>query len=251
MKNSHAAASITFLRASLLALAAAAVAASCTLSVGGGIRGSGDVTSETRSVSGFSVVAVTNQGDLDVEIGGDEKLVVTAEANLLPHITSQVRDGKLILGTARGVSLRPTKPIRYILTVRALEGLETSSSGDIKADRLEAERFSLRSSSSGDIDVGELSANELTASLSSSGDVSITGGQIDFLDLDLSSSGDYDAEEVGCRQASVRITSSGDASIRVEERLEATLTSSGNLYYRGDAQVDARTTSAGKVRRMD
>jgi len=234
----------------LVALSVGTVATGC-FTLGQTIRGSGDVMSETRSVSGLSVVAVTNQGDLEIKISDEEKLVVTAEANLLPHISSDVRGGKLVIGTVpRDISLRPRKPIRYTLFVRSLEGVETSSSGDIHADRLGASRFSVRTSSSGDIEIGTLQADELTVSLSSSGDVSISSGSVDVLHLSLSSSGDYDGEGLGSRVADVSISSSGDAAVDVKESLEARLSSSGNLRYRGDPKVDSRVTSSGDLRRM-
>ncbi len=234
------------------ALIAGLFAATACISLGQPIRGSGQVTSETRTVSGFTQVVVTNQGDLEIHIGEREELVIEAEANLLPHISSEVEDGKLILGTTpRGKWLRPTEPIRYHLTVRALEGVHTSSSGDIRADRLEAERFSVRSSSSGDIDIRELYANQLTVDLSSSGDVSIGAGEASSCDLTLSSSGDFEGDGVTCREAEARLSSSGDARIRVEGLLSARLSSSGNLYVEGNPRIDSRVTSSGRLVQRD
>ncbi len=227
---------------------------SATACVGFGqtIRGEGDVRSETRPVSGFNRVEVTNQGDLEIKISDDEKLVVTAEANLLPHISSDVRIGSLVIGTSpRGVSLRPTEPIRYTLYIKSLEGAQTSSSGDIHADLLESTRFSIRTTSSGDIQIGTLRADELTVALSSSGDVSIADGSVDLLHLSLSSSGDYDGEGLSSRAADVSISSSGNATVRVAERLDAKLSSSGNLRYLGDPQVHSRVTSSGDLRRVN
>ncbi len=236
---------------SAASVALAVLFATSCVSLGQGVRGSGDVKSETRSVSGFSLVSVTNQGDLEINISDEERLVVTAEANLLPHISTEVRGGKLIIGTTpRGVSLRPSKPIRYTLFVKSLEGVETSSSGDIHADRLEGPRLSVRTTSSGDIEIGAIRADELTVNLSSSGDVSISGGSVDVLHLSLSSSGDYEGEGLSSRMADVSISSSGDATVRVEESLVARLSSSGNLHYRGDPKVEAKSTSSGRLQRI-
>jgi hypothetical protein len=251
----------------------ALVTLACTISFPGvdigseGVRGSGDVVDEERPVSGITSVSVANQGDLYIELGEQEKLVIEAEDNLLEYIESDVRGGELVLKTSRGVNIRNTKPIRYYLTVIALEEIAVFSSGDINAPEFEADRFTIDVnssgdvnvvgldvtelvidvSSSGDVTVGELVADQLDVTISSSGNLTIREGDVEEQDISISSSGDYDARNVQGQRATVRISSSGDATIRVSDELEARLTSSGDLYYIGNPSVDARESSSGDV----
>lgn len=213
----------------------------------GSIRGSGAAVQETRLINGVTSVEVTNQGNLIVEIGDEESLVIEAQENLLDSITSEVRSGRLILGTKSGVNLRNTEPINYYLTVNGLDGLSVSSSGSIEAPSLEADRFEIRVSSSGDINIDELNADRLEVDITSSGDVRIYAGEVVKQDIRISSSGKYEANGMESRDANVSLSSSGDADIRVQDRLDANLSSSGNLYYSGDPQVTARETSSGNV----
>ncbi len=215
--------------------------------LGSSLRGSGRVVEESRPISGVEAVEVANQGDLFIQIGDEESLVIEAEDNLLDAITSEVRSGRLILGTEPGVNLHTTRPIRYYLTVRSLRSLSVFSSGDIDAPALEAERFDIRVSSSGDVSIEELNAGRLEVDITSSGDVRIETGAVEEQDIRISSSGNYDASGVDSRQVRARLSSSGDAVVRVEEMLDATLSSSGDLYYMGDPVVAARESSSGDV----
>lgn len=216
--------------------------------LGSSLLGSGTVVEESRPISGVSSVAVTNQGNLFIQIGDEESLVIEAEDNLLDSITSEVRGGRLILGTKPGANLRNRQPIKYYLTVPGLQGLYVSSSGDIEAPALDAERFEIAVSSSGDIHIEEMEANRLEVDISSSGDVTIDAGAVDDQDIRISSSGKYDASGVDSLQVRARLSSSGDAEVQVEDRLDANLSSSGNLYYIGDpSQVAVVASSSGKV----
>jgi hypothetical protein len=223
----------------------------CTVSLGGAnaVRGSGNVVEEERSVTGFSGIQLSNQGNAFIELGETESLVVEAEDNLLEHIVTDVRGDTLLLGTENNVSLNNTKPIRYHLTVKELDDIQITSSGNVTAPSLEAETFAIRVSSSGNLDMDGIEANRLVVDISSSGNVSIGDGQVSEQDITISSSGEYDARDVDSRQAEVRLSSSGDATIRVSDQLQANLTSSGNLYYTGNPEVDSRETSSGRVNR--
>lgn len=225
--------------------------AGCTFEYSGGIRGSGDVEREERAVSGVRGVSVENQGDLFIEIGDEEKLVIEAEDNLLEHIETRVRGGILRIGTRDSFGgLDNRQPIRYYLTIPsadALESLEAGSAGDIEAPRLEAGSFSIEVGSAGDVKIAELWADFLEVTISSAGDVTIGGGEVDEQEVTISSAGDYRAEDLISRRADVRLSSAGDARIQVDEYVDARLTSSGDLIVYGDPEVRSRTSSSGDV----
>src|SRR5687767_96183 len=83
------------LRASLLI--------SCCLLLGAcvfdSVNGSGKITTEPRTVSGFSTISLSGSGRLIVEQTGTESLTVTTDDNLLPYIKTEVRANRLELGS--------------------------------------------------------------------------------------------------------------------------------------------------------
>lgn len=230
-------------------------------------RGSGRVVEEMRDVSGINGVDLATLGDLTIEVGDTESLRIEAEENLIPMIETKVRNGILHIQTENNLNLRTTKPIKYYLTVTGLDSIAISSSGDIQAPDLTAERFSIvvassgdlimgdletdmldvKISSSGTVTIGELTADAIDVDLSSSGDMNIAGGTVDTQEITINSSGRYTAEGLTSDRAEVRLNSSGSARIWVREQLTARLSSSGDLTYRGTPEVDATTSSSGNV----
>lgn len=233
----------------LVCLALVSMACGLTINLPGAesVRGSGQVVAEERSISGVRRVNVANQGDLTIEIGDEEKLVVEAEENLQDYLIADVRGGELVLRTQNNTNIRPTQDIHYILTVKELEGLQVTSSGDIQAPELQADGFTIKVSSSGDIHIEALYADRVEVDITSSGSVIIDEGMLGYQDISISSSGSYDAREIDSLNARVKISSSGSARIWVRDELDVNISSSGNVYYRGDPQLNVRTTSSGEA----
>jgi hypothetical protein len=252
------------------------------------VRGSGRVTEERHRFAGLTGVELATRGELEIRLGDNEGLQVSADDNLHEHLALTTNGGTLRIGTRHGVNLRPSRPIRYTLTASEIEFIELSSSGNARAPTLHADRVEIRLASSGDLSVdgiqadavdisvdssGDLSVDSvqadavdlrmrssgdvqmddlrtgsLTVGVSSSGDVRIREGDVDSLDIALNSSGDYDGESVRATRASVTLNSAGDARLWAEESLQATLNSSGSVSYRGNPEVRERRTSTGRVR---
>jgi hypothetical protein len=231
------------------------------------VRGSGDVVEETRAVSGVTGVNLATIGHLTIEVGDTESFRIEAEDNLMEYLETEVRSGKLRIGTQDKVNLHNTKPVNYYLTVTDLDTIEISSSGDIEAPDLEAERFSITIASSGNLEMGDFEGDALTVKISSSGDVTmgmlnantlmvdidstgnldIAGGEVKTQNITISSSGKYRAQDLASDEADVRLNSTGSATIWVQDHLKANLSSSGDLRYRGNPTVDETTNSSGDV----
>ena len=224
--------------------------AGCTVNIGDTVRGSGTVTSEDRTVSGVSGVALTTIGELTVEVGDQESLRIEAEDNLLQYIQTSVSGGVLNIETEPGVNISASKPVRYYLAVRDLDSIRTSSSGNVSSGALETGDLSVEITSSGEVDLAALAASSLEVKLSSSGNLTIEGGQVTTQDVRLSSSGDYEAGNMRSSSASVNLSSSGSATIWVTDSLDANLSSSGNLQYYGGPSADVNASSSGEAKSL-
>jgi hypothetical protein len=234
------------------------------------VNGSGRVVRIERSFPPIHGVHLATFGDLKITLGEKQKFLIEAEDNLIDYIETEVHEGILEIDTRRHISLRTSKRVRYYLTVRELDTIAISSSGDIEAPYVECETFDVRSSSSGDldmqginavsvnirmsssgdVDLEEVEARELEVDISSSGDLSIDRGAVRFQMVRLSSSGDYIAKRLKSDNAQVSISSSGDAYIQVDGELNASLSSSGSLYYSGDASLQYSISSSGRLRHI-
>ena len=86
-----------------------------------GVRGSGNVITESRDVSGFSEIALFGSGKVRVDVNGTESLIVEAEDNIMPLLKTEVRDGSLELSVESNIS--PTTDVIYTVSAVALDGV--------------------------------------------------------------------------------------------------------------------------------
>lgn len=274
----------------LVSVLLAASSMVCSASGWQAISGSGRVIEEEREVSGFTGVRLATFGDLYIEVGEKEELRIEAEDNLLQYFESEVDNGTLEIKTRPSILLHPTKPVNFYLTVKELDTIVLSGSGDIEAPDMEAEQICVKISGSGDVEMGDLSADvikvqvtgsgnlgisesvarEQQVTISGSGDVGIgyldadvievqvTGsGNVDISDgaveeqaITISGSGDYEARNVESAKADVRISGSGSAIIWVRDRLDITISGSGDTYYVGRPAISQTVTGSGDVEQI-
>ena len=189
-----------------------------------GTRGSGDVTTEAREVSGFDEVVLLGSGDVFIEVAGSESLTIEAEDNIIPLLSTEVEDGRLELKATESIS--PTEPIRYTITAEVLDAVVITGSGRITATAVDTETFAPGISGSGNI----------TAE-----------GRCTSLASVISGSGNYDGSGLVCADGDVTVSGSGNAIVNVTGSLEATVTGSGNIQYIGDPSIDRTVTGSGTI----
>ena len=214
------------------------------------IRGTGDLVSVEVPVPGISEVVLTTHGEMVIQLGDDEKLIIEAQENLQPYLETRQVNGRLTIESKDGFNLDPTKPIRYLLTVKNIHSLTVTSVGGITAPALEADQFQVKISSAGDIYIESLIADSLEVSLSSVGDLKIAGGQVETQDVRISSAGNYTAGDLRSQQAEVHVSSSGDVILWTTDRLDVSISSSGDVSYYGSPQVISSITSSGDLIRL-
>ncbi len=215
------------------------------------VRGSGKVVKEEREVSGFDSIKLTGMSNVYVELGDEETLIIEAEDNLLKHLKNDVKGKTLEIGTKKDVNLRPKEDIDFYLTVKQLDSLEISGSGDIRLPDWLAGSLTIDISGSGDVGLDSLSANWLDVEISGSGRVDIDGGQVKKQDININGSGDYRARDLESSRAEVRISGSGEATLWVLDELEVNISGSGDVYYAGDPHLDDDVSGSGDIESLD
>jgi hypothetical protein len=192
------------------------------------IAGSGKITTEPRTVSGFSAVSLSGTGQLVIEQTGVESLTITADDNLLPDIRSDVQGNTLELGPKAATGLSPTRDIVFHLTVKTLDGLTVSGSGRADAKGIKPDR--------------------LVIAISGSGSVAAQGTAGD-LDVNVSGSGEYQGGSLASKRATINVSGSGGATVAASETLDANVSGSGTVEYLGDPRVTEHVSGSGSVRK--
>jgi len=184
------------------------------------------VVEESRDVSGFDEVELRGIGNLTIEQTGSESLTVEAEEDVLPKLTTEVANDRLIIGPKPGTTVRTTEPINYKLTVENLNALAVSGSGDVEAEGIETDRLAVTIGGAGSMEVG---------------------GEADEQEIDISGSGDYRAEGLDSKVVKIGVSGAGSAIVNASERLDATVSGAGSVEYVGDPTVEQDASGAGRV----
>lgn len=220
----------------LLALTAAPLTgAAMTVIVGGSgprIEGSGNVVEEARALSGFRALVINGPADVVMKSGTQERVVVSADDNIVPLITTTVEDGRLEVGVRKDASFRTRNKVRVEVEFTEMGGITIRGSGDVKADRIRGGVFEVVVRGSGDIVVDRVEVNAVALSITGSGDVLIREGRADSVGVVIEGSGDARLAGVESRQGAVRIRGSGDAQVHVTEALQVDIAGSGDVRYR-------------------
>jgi hypothetical protein len=218
----------------VVALLAAAVAAAVTLFVvrdgddggsGSGVQGSGVTASETRSVPAFDAVDLAGSNVVAVRVGDPRSVVVRGDDNLLALVTTEVRDGVLVLGTSGSFSTE--QPMSVEVSVPSLDAVALSGSGVVTVEGVAAE--------------------ELVARLPGSGVLTVRG-TAQRLDAAHAGSGRLLLGELVAQDAKALVSGSGELEVHATRVLDATVSGSGTIAYRGDpATVTQQVTGSGAI----
>ncbi len=211
------------------------------------LRGSGNLVTEDRTVSGFERVSLTGAGDVIITQGEAEALTVKADDNLMPYIKTEVKNGTLVLGfteEARHWNIRPSQGIAFQLSAKEITALDLSGAGNIRAAALDAERLEVRLTGAGDVRIDELGAEALDAHLSGAGSFELAG-QVKEQDVRLSGAGDYRAGNLQSERASVALSGVGSATVWATETLDTQLTGVGSIRYYGHPTITSRNVAVG------
>ena len=210
------------------------------------VVGSGKSVTEERTISGVAGVELSFVGDLRITQGNEEKLVITADDNVLPLITTEVRSGILNIGSKSTVGFQPMTKLQYDLTVRDLHSLKLSGAGNATMDGLETGDLTLAVSGAGNLSLQDVTADRIEASLSGLGNMEI-GGKAARQDVKLSGAGNYSAGDLQTGASDVTISGLGSATVWVIETLDATISGAGNIDYYGDPQVTKQVSGLGDI----
>jgi len=200
----------------------------CINKSGERIVGSGSMRTEARAVDAFTAVRLVSAGRVVIERGDTDAVTITSDDNVLPKITTEVRNGTLVLDTATGTGIVANELV-YRVTVRDLKAISTSGAGAIQADGL--------------------ASTALAVTIAGSSRVQLSGNVAD-LKLAISGSGTINATALPAERTSVVVSGSGNVSVKARAALDVVISGSGNVTYAGTPKLRAQISGSGSLRHV-
>lgn len=217
----------------------------------------------TKKVNISDVESISASRSVDVvytQHSGEPYAEIYAPDNVAQYVKVE-QDGKKLNVTydfpkGHSLSIRGKYTCEVRVFAPEVTGFYTSSSSDITlANGLNTNKdVTFNTSSSGDIHADKVQCGNLTASTTSSGELILKNITCHDVVMNTESSGDILVEDMACTQANVQVSSSGDckvSGIKCEGNMQIESSSSGdckieNIACKGD--VSASSGSAGDVR---
>lgn len=208
--------------ASILVLALAG----CTMGSPFSVAGSGVSGTEPREVEQFDRVNLRGSGTVNVTIGQERSVRITADDNILPLIETLVSGGELVIEPKGSIS--PKTRIWVDIVVPSLKAAAITGSGDIVVTGLDEPEVAFTVSGSGDVRAAG-SAGKVRSEIRGSGDILL--------------------RDLKARSVAVSVSGSGSAEVNASDDLTASIAGSGNVRYVGQPKnVQQSISGSGSVR---
>lgn len=205
----------------------------CNISTGTGgeiIEGSGIIITENRELSGFTAVSLDGIGRLEIDQTGTDSISITGDDNILPHITTRVRNGTLIISVEENKTFTNIPDLVYQVTVASLESLELNGAGEIEVTNLDGER--------------------LEVTLDGGGSITLSG-DVTSQEVDLNGLGFYNAENLTSEDVTIQQDGAGSAVVNASKTLDVTINGVGNVEYIGNPTVTQQLNGLGSVQQKN
>jgi hypothetical protein len=217
--------------------------------MGSSVRGSGNVVTETRPVSGFDAIQVDYPARVLISQGTKETLSIQAEDNVLPGLKTEVKGNELRVyyKSPDGKHVNPTKIVVINITVKQLSSLNFSSAGESTVDGLKSDELRVSLDGAGNVKLNDITVKNLNVNLSGAGSATASG-TADDLSVNISGFGGFNGKDLKTNTASVNISGAGSATVSVEEKLDATISGAGSVSYYGSPSVTQNIAGLGSIR---
>ena len=198
--------------------------AGCHHRMGSGLKGSGKRITEKRQIGQFTSITTEGAFNIEVVCQKDVGLEVEGDDNVLPLVTTEVKNNVLRLSNSKGYSVN--EPITFRITVPNLEAIMANGAGKIQITGVNNDKLQISSEG----------APIITAS-----------GSTKMIGIDTSGAAKIDTHNLRSTHAIVDSKGVSKVDIGVSDKLDVTVSGPSQVTYRGDPVVNKTVHGPGKV----
>lgn len=233
------------IKKALLVLTLATVFTSCKISgdFGDGIKGSGNLTTENRTVTeDFKNIEVSYGIRVIVEQSDSKSITVEADDNLQTHIITKVENGILIVEADEAYNSTKTPTVTVKMPV--INGLSASSGSRITNDKvIITNDINVKSSSGSEIEI-TVEADNITLESSSGSNIEVKGKALK-LDTASSSGSEIEAGKLLANEVTSQTSSGSSTNVHPIVSLNAKASSGSSIDYNNEPKTISKEESSG------
>lgn len=192
-----------------------------------GIRGSGDIAEEYRSIDSFEKIEISGAFTLNVVVGLSPQLKITGDDNLLKYVETDVRGNRLVIETRKNINAR--RKIVIDVSTPNLEALSASGANKINITDIDSRKFVLDISG----------ANN-----------AVLEGRTDYFNIDMSGATKLYADDFLAKEVKIDCSGASKAEIYASKSLDADASGASKIYFYGNTEnVRTDVSGVGKISR--
>lgn len=191
----------------------------------GGVRGSGNVITQTREVPKFTGIDFGGAMSVEIVAQKSQSVEIETDDNIMPLITTEVKGDTLYISNAQKISWH--NPVKVRISVEDLDSLNVSGASKANATNIKADTFKL--------------------DVSGASKIKLEGEAVTF-NADSSGASKIDAEDL--KAARVKASASGACKISVfaTDSVDADASGASKVSVSGNPKtVNKRTSGASSV----
>jgi hypothetical protein len=187
-------------------------------------------------------------GELIIEQGDQENLVLEMDENLMPYFQTTVTNGVLVIGMQVDfVPVGSFSPVRLHLTVKDMDELDVKGLGRVTVSSWRAPQLTITSKTAEKILIEDLQVDQLILKVDGVGMVDLSGNATSQ-DVNIKGSGIYHAEDLHSQNTTISLDGLSKAVVWVDENLDVTISGTAGLsYYGHNPQVNEQVSGIGSV----
>jgi Putative auto-transporter adhesin, head GIN domain len=211
-------------------------------------RNAKNIAADDTVIASFQSMEVAGPDDVRFVIGDGFHIRATGDAETLKKLRYRIEDGILMIGRDKSGWKWNSSDNGAQITVTApsLSAISLAGSGDISAERLQADAVKVELAGSGNVTVKDVVAKTVKSEIAGSGDVELSG-KVVSAEYEIAGSGNINAKNMAHADAKVAIVGSGDVTLTATGNVEANIAGSGSVNVTGGAKCKSSTTGSGEM----
>lgn len=210
-------------------------------------RGSGNLQSQTRTVSGFSSIDVSGAIDVYVRQDSATSVKVEADDNILQYVEVNTNGSTLEIYTTERIRIRPSRKIKVYVTNPIYHSFEASGASNIIGESPitsgETLRIKLTGASDGKF---ELDAPKISVELTGASNLTLRGRTKD-LDAGASGASGINSFDLLTENSDVDLSGASHAEVFASVSLRGSVSGASSVDYKGNASESVSKSGASSV----
>lgn len=180
------------------------------------VKGSGNITTQTRTVNSFERINASGVMNLIVNADDSQSVTVKTDDNLQSYITMTVKNGTLTIAPKKDFELIPTKPIEITVSLPKLKSF--TSKDTVKTNVTDIHNKMFTAHCSGDSEA-------------------MLAGEVKKSSLTINENAQVDAQKLEVDEVNLDVSDSGKAMVTVKKKLTVKISGKGHVTYYGKPPV--------------